>query len=104
MATLRFRAREDHLVREPNSWHVAGAKACYIGRKWDQKLHGFPAVDDHHTVESETSDGQRLMLLCSRDGCLWPADRETAAACGVPYEPHKFANGAWVADPDASKE
>jgi len=93
------------LVREPGSVHVKGARAYYIGRKWDGKLNGFPAHDEPHAVEAGTEDAARLAHLCVRDSSLWPADEDTAAHCGVPFVPLKLVDGEWVAAPDAfSKE
>lgn len=101
MSFLKFHARGDMLVREPGSVHMRGAQACYVGRKWDQAAHGFPAVEEPYCVKAGTDDAERLKLLCVRDACLWPADAETAAACGVPFTHHKLVDGSWIADPQA---
>ncbi len=97
MAMLKFHAREDKLVREPNVRMVIGAKAAYVGRRWDEKLGGFVATEEPFAIREDSEEGQRLALLCVRDGSLWPADEATAAAVGAPFVPVKLQDGAWVA-------
>lgn len=99
MALLKFHAREDRLVREPLERMFIGAQASYVGRRFDAKANGWVATEEPFSVNAASTAGQRLALLCVRDGSLWPADAETAAACGVPFVPLKLVDGAWVAAP-----
>lgn len=95
---LKFYAREDHLVFVPYITVAAGNPERYVGRRFDQKLRGYPATKEPFTCDSESNVGERLVLLTRRDACLWPADDATAQACGMKAKPEvKFAGGAWVA-------
>ena len=103
MALLKFHSREDHLVREPLEHLYKGAVASYVGRRYDAKDNAFVATAEPHVVDGKTDAGQRIALLCVRDGSLWPADKETAAALGVPFVPIKLVDGAWVASTDSPR-
>lgn len=92
---LKFLAKDDQLVTEPGTTNLAGQVARYIGRVWDDAIHGFPATQTPYECEADSPDGRRLTKLLRRDNCLIPADPATAAACGVEFVPHKFCNGVW---------
>jgi hypothetical protein len=98
MRRLKFYAREDQLVFVPYITVSAGAPERYVGRRFDAKLRGYPATKEPFTCDADSNVGERLVLLTRRDSCLWPADDETAQACGMRKAPElKYASGAWVA-------
>jgi hypothetical protein len=93
---LKFNAREDQLVREPGIGRGSpGAPASYVGRTFDAKTRGYPAIEDAVEVDSDSDRGRRLAELCRRDGSLWPANRETAEFCGVEFVEVAFKDGVW---------
>jgi hypothetical protein len=102
---LRFLAREDQLVFVPHINVSPGAPERYVGRRFDAALRGYPATEQPHEFDSESTQGQRLIRLVTRDGCLWPADEATAKACGMKAQPKvKFAHGVWAAEGETIKE
>lgn len=101
---LRFLAKADLLVTEPGTTGYAGQVARYVNRAWDEALQGFPAVAEPFACDSDSTDGRRLAKLLRRDACLLPADAETAAFCGVPFQAVTLIDGAWQpAPPVAAK-
>lgn len=93
---LKFYAREDQLVRVPGVGRGAqGSPASYVGRTFDQKTRGYPAIEDGAAIDSDSKEGKRLAELCKRDGCLWPANKETADFCGVEFVVVEFKDGVW---------
>ena len=97
---LRFYARGTGLVSLPGERRIVGQLPRYVGRKpiVTDGVCAWPASEDAHTVSVGSDAGARLMKRC-RDGELWPADADTAAACGVPFVPLAFADGAWSPAP-----
>ena len=112
---LKFYAKSDLLVTAPGQAVVrrnaddpdsVGAPLKYVGRthvpaKLDAdrrviRAASNPASEAPYTCQADSEKGRRLMKLCRRDGSLWPADRETAAACGVPFVETKFVDGEHV--------
>lgn len=80
---------------------MKGQAPQYVGRKFipgDGKTTGaqHPAVESAYETESETDEGRRLIQLTSRDAALWPADKETAAACGVEFVAVEVKDGVAV--------
>lgn len=100
---LKFLAKADLLVTEPGTTGYAGQVARYINRVWDEALQGFPAVAEPFVCDSDSADGRRLTKLLRRDACLLPADAETAAYCGVPFQAMTLADGVWLPAPVAVK-
>jgi hypothetical protein len=99
MTTLSFHAKADCLVRVPGVIEIIGQAPHYVGRRLSRLSNGsfaYPAVDRPYQTEENSDVGRRLRKLASRDGSLWPADKETADACGVKFVPVEFANGEWV--------
>ena len=98
---LSFYARDDLKVTEPGIRRMAGAPPRYVGREFvgpsaTAAAH-HPATRTPFTCEQDSEDGRRLSKVCLRDGALWPANRETAAAVGVPFVDVEFAEGEWRA-------
>lgn len=84
---LRFHPKPDMVVHWPGAKFV-GQVNHYVGRKTKSLDDGsivHEAQKDPAVVDSDTAEGRRLVKLCRRDGCLWPADQGTAQACGVEF-------------------
>ena len=94
MKTLRFFSRGTAMCFDLEA-QDAGVRR-YIGRKHDKTL-GHEGKDDYgNKVMSggwpSTSKAQEVpargeYLMACRDGDLWAADEETAAYCGVKFDP-----------------
>lgn len=79
---LRFRARGEALVQ--NFERLEAGIKSFVGRKFVQvegDQWGFKP-----TGESEEVTYCAEYVKACKDGDLWPADAETAAACGVPFD------------------
>lgn len=98
---LRFYARAGCLENWPGSKAV-GQPPRYIGRTFvasDKPGVLGALVADREPVELDdgSPDAPRLMRKCLKGG-LWPADKETAARCGVDFVAvEQDADGEWVA-------
>lgn len=88
---LKFFARVGIAEPDPRFPRVQGQQARRIGRDSSGKATAEPAEFD-----SDTAEGRRVLKLMTRESDakrraetapLIPADRETAAACGVPFVP-----------------
>lgn len=100
----RFCAKGRLLVPHPLKPRRVGEVAHYINRKATKTEDGrtaFPAVAEPFEYDETRPElrgmDRRLMKRVRRDGDLWPADRETAVACGVQFVPIEFHEGEWVA-------
>ena len=97
---LRFYARPGYMCSMPGP-KVQGTAPRYIGRARpvvEEKQINNPATREPAVIESTTPEGKRVMrqMLCDApDYPLWPADRETAQACGVPYVDVELQEGEW---------
>ena len=108
MPLLKFYAREDLLVFRPHVTIAPGSPEQYVGRRFDPVTKSYPAKKEASGYDPESPQGKRLIELVRREGCLWPADAETAAACGVKFPTLKFVprqyrgepseGDAWVAE------
>lgn len=81
---LRFRARGTALVQDFERLE-AGIKA-FVGRKWlevEPGVWGFAPKSE----DDEVPYRAEYVRACA-EGDLWPADAETAKACGVKFDPH----------------
>jgi len=99
---LKFLAKGDGLVREPGVIEIVGTDPHYVGRAKLNLGDGrfcYPAVETAFEVDAASDAGRHLTKLVRRDGCLWPADKETAAACNVKFVPVKYDSGEWVPEP-----
>jgi hypothetical protein len=101
MAQLRFYAREDLLAYAPGSPKNYGQAPPYVGRTLVRGTStapsSYPATREPHFAPAESEHTERWAKLC-RDGAIWPADPETAAALGVAFVPVVYTDGAWIAD------
>ncbi len=100
---LKFHSRRDHKVAWPGANNF-GQPPRYIGRSFvigDGKTEAavHPANKEPDVVDTETTesrDVQHIVRQCSKGG-LFPADRETAAACGVEFVSVTLdSDGEWV--------
>lgn len=104
MPQLKFYARADLMVAVPGSTAFAGQVSRYLGRETKVENAGtpdevvsYPATKDGFACDVDSSLGSRVTKLTRRDCAFWPADSETAAACGVQFTPVEFKSGVWVA-------
>lgn len=82
--TLRFRARGTALAQHHEKLD-AGIKK-FVGRQYLQLEPGVWGFKP--TGESEEVAYRAEYVKACKDGDLWAADEATAAACGVPFDPH----------------
>ena len=90
---LRFYARPGHLLSLPGV-KVTGTRPRYVGRRVVKVGNpNKPTIVNQPTAmpdefDSDSPEGQRLvkrMMLDRQDPPLWPADVETARACGYEF-------------------
>lgn len=114
---LKFFAKKDLLVTLPQQvilrgnadTGARGAPVRYVGRehitavleKRGSELAVVeaarnPAVPEAFECEADSDMGRRLVKIVRRDQCLWPADLETAEACGIKFVETKFVDGEHV--------
>jgi hypothetical protein len=102
---LRFIAAGDALAHIPGAPYAVGQPSRYVGRKFvppkDGNPAGYPATQEADEVElnvSRLDDAQRFAryVKFAQRGDIWPADAETAAACGVEYATASFKDGEWT--------
>lgn len=100
---LRFIAREDALAHVPGAPYAVGQAAAFVGRSFvcvKGSPPAYPATREPHevTLNEATKDGinrfARYQKMAMR-GDIWPADAETAAACGVDLPSVAFMDGEW---------
>jgi hypothetical protein len=82
-STLRFRARGDSLCQHFEQLE-AGIKR-FVGRKYLEVQPGWFGFAP--TGEAEEVPYRAEYVKACFDGDLWPADLETAKACGVSFDP-----------------
>lgn len=82
--TLRFRARGTALVQHFEKME-AGVKR-FLGFKYTNLEGDTWAFVPTGEVEEVKYEAEYVQAC--KDGCLWAADKETAAACGVPFDPN----------------
>ena len=102
---LRFIAREDGLATIPGSRANIGQAAFYIGRtfsppdKAEGKGASYPATEAPHEVELDLSRQDEVIrfnryVKLAKRGDIWPADEETANACGIALPAVGFSKDA----------
>jgi len=102
---LAFYAKPGHSCYPPGVKFV-GQVNQYIGQSWTKLPDGSVALI-HDTspvlLDPASPEGLRAAKHC-RQGGLWPADRKTAQACGVPFVAVEHDGEQWVpAKPRAQK-
>ncbi len=86
---LRFRARGTALVPNRTAWIGSNTRA-YVGRKAVDAADkgGQPGqLAWAPTDEPEEVDYHAKYKQACKAGDLWPADKDTADACGVTFDP-----------------
>jgi hypothetical protein len=96
---LRFYARPGYMFSLPGV-RVAGSMPRYIGRtvRVEGKTILNAPLPEPATIDSETPEGKRVLRVMACDAPdypLWPADENTARACGVPYVDVELTDGEW---------
>ena len=96
---LKFCAREDLLVNlKPGVTLGIGQMIPRVNREPDGNG-GYPASEKPFCCDSESAIGKylvRRMVRAKKQPPLWPADEQTAKACGVKYQPIEFKDGEWL--------
>lgn len=80
---LRFYARGQAQVTDPHA-QERGVRRC-IGRRWQEVLPGRWAWVPTEKPQEVLYD--HFLADAARKGDLWPADKETADALGIPFDP-----------------
>jgi len=84
--------------------HYAFERSPYVGREWDENTREHRASAEPFSVTDprelpigeERRVSERMVRFC-RSGDLWPADKHTAARCGVEFtELERNDDGEWV--------
>ena len=103
---LSFYARREHRCNaRPGAGGVHGQAIKYIGVNWDDAKKCAVPSPEPFTFEADRSPTSKalaaklLQQMCSvngrKDPPLWPADEETARACGRPFIKTKPGAGGW---------
>jgi hypothetical protein len=90
---LKFIAARDTLVPVPGAAQSTGQAPKYINRMLVDAA--FPAHSKPFEVKPTDPRASRLRRKCA-SGDLFPFDRETAAACGVPFVQRSLVDGEWA--------
>lgn len=101
MAKLSFYARGDLLVTVPGVYPQIGQALPRVGRQLASDG-SLPATKEAYVTDSNSDEARRLIKLTRREGALWPADKETADACGLPFVELTFKDGVWAQKPAPS--
>ena len=80
MATLRFKAKDGHLVRVPGS--PGSGIPQYVGKTWDHENKTHVDSDKPFECDADSRVGQALVSQVVRWDSLIPDDDDTAARCG----------------------
>lgn len=80
--------------------HEAGARR-YIGRQYDPSV--GPAGGWPSTGKPEEVDCLAEYIIAVRQGDVLPADSESAALCGVPFDSSSFAESVKASPAEKSK-
>ena len=96
---LRFYARPGYMCSMPGP-RVQGTAPRYVGRelKVEGKLITNPATREPMTLDTANRDGQRILRQMVADKAehpLWPADRETAQMCQLPFVEVEYVGTEW---------
>lgn len=80
MATLRFKAKDGHLVRVPGS--STSGFPRYVGKKFNPETKELTDSEKPFECDSGSPEGQRLISEVVRFDSLECADDATKAICG----------------------
>jgi hypothetical protein len=82
---LRFYARGTAQVADPHAQERPNPVRRCVGRRWQEVITGRWSWVP--TEKPQEVDYHPDLVKAARDGDLWPADEETAKACGCPFDP-----------------
>ena len=83
---LRFYARGTALVADVHAQeHPTHPVRRFVGRRWQEVMTGRWAWVP--TESAQDCEYHHDFVRACKDGDLWAADEETAAACGVAFDP-----------------
>jgi hypothetical protein len=82
---LRFYARGTAHVSDFDALERSKPLRRFVGRRLTELGDGRTAFAPK--AEADEVTGRPELIKAARDGELWPADAETAKACGVPFDP-----------------
>lgn len=91
---LKFYSKGNLLVRVPGFRPVVGQAPKYVCRHLSNM--SYPANQDAFVCEKDTDIGRRLVNLVKTEYSLYPADQETAKACGVKFVEVHLVDGEYV--------
>jgi hypothetical protein len=86
---MNYHAKTGRLVAVPGTGRWMGITYLpdeHDEVRWEAQLEPFP-------VPERSAHALHFMQACQK-GDIWPADKETAAACGVPFVPLNFVPGS----------
>lgn len=91
------------MVAVPGTTAHAGQVSRYLGRNTSvanagtpEEVVSYPATSEGFSCDADSDLGRRAVKLTRRDFAFWPADSDTAAACGVEFQPVEFKDGVFV--------
>ena len=83
---LQFYARGTALVADVHAQeHPTHPVRRFVGRRWQEVTVGRWGWVP--TEEPQECEHHHDLVKAAKDGDLWPADQETAKACGVGFDP-----------------
>lgn len=93
---MKFYARSGFNVYTHGAKFVGQANN-YMGQRWIEGSVTTALIHTEEPFECErtTPDGKKAIKAC-RAGELWPADRETASVCRVPFMELEYFDSQWV--------
>lgn len=92
---INFYAKGDLLFPVPGTILIVGAPHKYVGRYHDVESRSYPAKGSHESFDDSTTEGRRILKVMRRESPLYPADKETADRCGVPFVELTYDCGEW---------
>lgn len=84
---LKFVAPGTTLVPIPGVTYRTGQAARRVGARWDADLQKYVLTNRPHVVRKSDLEHAMSLKRLTRKGQLWPADADTARACGVRFQP-----------------
>ncbi len=92
---INFYAKGDLLFPVPGTVLITGAPHRYVGRYHDPDTRSYPAKGTCESFDDSTPEGRRVIKVMRREAPLYPADKETAIRCGVPFVSLSYDCGEW---------
>lgn len=86
---MNYHAKPGYLVAIPGTGRFMGVQ--FLPDRPDGEAQ-WSAHQEPYPVPEKSAHALHFQIECKR-GNIWPADKETAAACGVPFVPLNFVAG-----------